>query len=310
MALAAVVEEQATVDPLEREPARSVRVQAGRADVEHHVHRGGRVKVEVEHPLLLDQLHERLAVDGRSIHLLEGAVVLLLEHTVVAEPLAVGVAVLFELGLRAHGWQPVAAHDLVQVVDRADDDLEVLAAVEALHQLPQRVASFPSGSRSHHQLLLLRLVREDRHQSWQWILSGEQGELGEGVILERRADAVLVTPVLEVALQLETAVVREHAGHRGASPGSHLLRDVVLQHADVLVGRRIEVGLVPEDVADHGVVQRHVGAGRLRHTETALDHLHTHRAVLPRLSREHRNADAMFPPHLMKFRLIRPWPVK
>ena len=173
VALTDVVDPLATVDPLERDPRRGIRVQARGADVEHHVHLVRHVEVEVEHPLLCDQLEVRLAVDGGRVDLFEGDVVLLLEHPVVAEPLEVGVTGEVELLLGADRRQAGAAHHLVQVVDRADDDLGLGVVLEGLHQCPQRVLPLATRGAHRHQPLRLVLVVEDRHDARDRVLAGE-----------------------------------------------------------------------------------------------------------------------------------------
>ena len=234
VAFPAVVEEQPTVEPLEGDPRGGVRLLAGGSDVERHVHRMSRVQVELGDPIVLDHLHVRFTVDGSGVHLLEGAVVLLLEHAVVAEPPAIGFPVLLQLFPRAHGWKAMTPHHLVQVVDRAHDDLEILAPLEALHQLPQRVAPLPTWGGRNHESLLLTLVREDREQTRDRVLPAEQAELGEGILLEGCADTVLVLSGLEVALELHPRSVREVAFHAGVVPLAQVGRHVVLQHSDVL----------------------------------------------------------------------------
>ena len=310
VALPTVVEEQLLVVPLERDPRGRVALHAGGSDVERDVHGVRRVEVEVLSSLVCVQLGQRLAVHRCSVHLLERAVVLLLEHTVVAEATLVRVSDGLQLRLGEHRLQPVADHDGVDVVDGADDALVVVTPLQALHELPQRVVPLATRSARHHELLVLRVVREDRHEAGHGVFLGEQRQLREGVVLERRAHAVLVLTALEVPLQLEAALVGEGPHHLGASPGHLVGGDVVLQHTDVLSVVRIEVRLVPQDVTDHGVVEGDVDARGLRDSQPPLAHLHAHGGVLPRLPGEDGHAVPLGAPHAVELRLVRTWPVE
>ena len=228
MPLSAVEEEELLVVPLERDPRCCIRLHPRRADVERHVHRMSGVKVEVLHPTILHHVKVRLAVDSRRIHLPEVHVVLLVEHAVVPEAFAVRLSVTFELLLLAHGGQPLGSHHGVEVVD-PPDDLTVLGVVlEGLHQLPQRVLPLATRGGHHHQALVPS-CRQDRHEPGDRIFAGEQGELGEGVVLEGGADAVLVLAGLEVALELQSAPVGEPTFHHRVTPHHEITGYVVLE---------------------------------------------------------------------------------
>ena len=95
------------------------------SDVERHVHRVPAVQVEASGSVFCEELRVRLTVDGRGVHLLKGAVVFLLKHAVIAEPFPISVTVLLELSLGTHRIQSGPTHLLVQVVDRANDVLEI-----------------------------------------------------------------------------------------------------------------------------------------------------------------------------------------
>ena len=181
--LAAIVEKETTVEVLKREPACCVALLSRRADVEHDVHGMAGVEIEVHHPTVLQHLVVRLAVHGSSIHLLEVNVVLLIEHAVVAVPLQVRVLDLFKPLLAQHRRQALSAHHLVQVVDRTHNNLRVLAPLNGLHQLPQRIIATTSRGRHSHQAPAVVLVLDDRHESRDRIFAEEQRQLGDRVVL-------------------------------------------------------------------------------------------------------------------------------